>query len=189
MSGHALRRQGQTQLEIADSTDSMPETQSPTTYWGYTPGKRRNGGQQPLLCDGYTDVVDADLSKYFDTIPHWELLQCVARRIVDRNMLRLIKLWLKVPVEEQDRQGKRHLTGGQSSRCGSPQGGIVTPLTQKVIWGAWLYWRWATAWRETLRNWNAVANRDGVFSYQYLFHHKPYDSLALTDAQRISGTL
>ena len=51
-----------------------------------------------LLCRGYTDVVDADLSKYFDTIPHAELMQSVARRIVDRNVLRLIKLWLKTPA-------------------------------------------------------------------------------------------
>jgi RNA-directed DNA polymerase len=50
-----------------------------------------------LLRVGYTDVVDADLSKYFDTIPHAELLNSVARRIVDRRMLRLIKMWLTVP--------------------------------------------------------------------------------------------
>src|SRR5580704_4788310 len=50
----------------------------------------------------YTDVVDADLSKYFDSIPHGDLLKSVARRIVDRHVLRLIKLWLKAPIEEKD---------------------------------------------------------------------------------------
>ena len=58
-----------------------------------------------LLCRGYTDVVDADLSKSFDTIPHGELLQSVLRRIVDRNVLRLIKLWLRSPVEETGGDG------------------------------------------------------------------------------------
>jgi RNA-directed DNA polymerase len=54
-----------------------------------------------LVCEGYTDVVDADLSKYFDTVPHCELMQCVAQRIVDRHVLRLIKMWLTAPVEER----------------------------------------------------------------------------------------
>ena len=81
-----------------------------------------------LLCRGYTEVVDADLSKYFDTIPHAELLRCAARRIVDGEVLRLIKLWLKTPIEERDADGKRRLTGGKRSRCGTPQGGVVSPL-------------------------------------------------------------
>jgi RNA-directed DNA polymerase len=79
-----------------------------------------------LLCEGYTDVVDADLSKYFDTIPHSELLQCVARRIVDKHMLHLIKMWLKVPVEEKDEAGKKRLTGGKENERGTPQGGVMT---------------------------------------------------------------
>src|SRR6202035_4385137 len=54
------------------------------------------------LCRGYADVVDADLSKYFDTIPHSELIKSVARRVVDRNVLRLIKMWLRGPIEEED---------------------------------------------------------------------------------------
>ncbi|WP_246462547.1 reverse transcriptase domain-containing protein [Mesorhizobium sangaii] len=74
-----------------------------------------------LVCRGYTDVVDADLSKYFDTIPHSDLLKSVARRIVDRKVLRLIKLWLKVPVEERDGKGTRHMSGGKSSTRGTPQ--------------------------------------------------------------------
>ena len=54
---------------------------------------------------GYTDVVDADLSRYFDTIPHWDLLKSVARRVVDRDVLSLIKMWLKAPIEERDADG------------------------------------------------------------------------------------
>jgi len=78
----------------------------------------------------------------FDTIPHCELMQCVARRIVDRSMLHLIKMWLKVPVEERDQQGKRRLLGGQSSRCGTPQGGIVSPMLANLYMNRFLkYWR------------------------------------------------
>ena len=72
------------------------------------------------------------LSKYFDTIPHRELIQCVARRIVDRDMLHLIKMWLKVPVEERDGNGKGRASGGGSNICGTPQGGVMTPRTQKI---------------------------------------------------------
>jgi RNA-directed DNA polymerase len=68
----------------------------------------------------------------FDTIPHQALMKSVARRIVDAEMLRLLKAWLKVPVEEREEQGKRRLTGGQSSTCGTPQGGVMTPHTQKI---------------------------------------------------------
>jgi RNA-directed DNA polymerase len=82
-----------------------------------------------LLCSGYTDVVDADLEAYFETIPHQDLMQSVARRIVDRQMLRLIKMWLKTPIEETDDEGRRRLKGGKKRRWGTPQGGVVTPLT------------------------------------------------------------
>ena len=78
------------------------------SVYGYRP--RRGAGDaikevHRLLCRGYTDVVDADLSKYFDTIQHAELLRCVARRIVDGEVLRLIKLWLKTPIEERGADG------------------------------------------------------------------------------------
>ena len=77
---------------------------------------------------GYTDIVDADLSKYFDNIPHAEPMECVARRTVDRQMLHLIRMWLKVPVEERDETGKRRLRGGKDNDRGAPQGGVVSPL-------------------------------------------------------------
>src|SRR5216684_912117 len=94
----------------------------PNAY-GYRPRKSAQSAIQKvdeLLHEGYTDIVDADLSKYFDTIPHSELLQCVARRVVDRHMLHLIKMWLKVPVEERDNDGKRRLTGGKDQDRGTP---------------------------------------------------------------------
>ena len=95
-----------------------------------------------LLCNGYTEVVDADLSKYFDTIPHDELMQCVARRIVDRKVLHLITMWLKAPVEAKDEKGKRRMTGGKQNPRGTPQGGVMSPLLANLYMNRFLkYWR------------------------------------------------
>jgi RNA-directed DNA polymerase len=77
------------------------------------------------LSRGYTDVVDADLSRYFDSVPHSELLKSVARRVADGAVLRLIKLWLKAPIEGRDSDGKRRIVGGKKSKLGTPQGGVA----------------------------------------------------------------
>lgn len=90
------------------------------------------------LCDGYTDVVDADLRKYFDTIPHDQLMKSVARRVSDAKMLKLIKAWLKTPVEETDERGNRRMTGGKSSRKGTPQGGVISPLLANIYMNRFL---------------------------------------------------
>lgn len=116
----------------------------PNTY-GYRPKRSALDAismVHKLLCRGYTDVVDADLSKYFDTIPHSELLKCVSRRIVDRNVLRLIKLWLRVPVEERYKDGRGRMSGGQKNRKGTPQGGVISPLLANLYMNRFLkYWR------------------------------------------------
>lgn len=120
----------------------------PSAY-GYRPQKSAQDAIQKvdeLLHEGYTDIVDADLSKYFDTIPHSELMQCVARRIVDRQMLHLIKMWIQVPVEERDETGKKRLTGGKDNDRGTPQGGVVSPALANLYMN-----RMLKGWRQTRR--------------------------------------
>ena len=128
--------------------------------YGYRP--RRGGADaikevHRLICRGYTDVVDADLSKYFDSIPNSDLLKSVARRIVDRHVLRLIKLWLKAPIEERDEDGRRRMSGGKRSTCGTPQGGVASPMLANIYMN-----RFLRHWRRTARG---EAFRAHVVSY------------------------
>jgi RNA-directed DNA polymerase len=128
--------------------------------YGYRP--RRSGTDaieevHRVIGRGYTDVVDADLSKYFDTIPHSELLETVARRIVDRHVLRLIKLWLKAPVEGRDGDGNRRMTGGKRSTSGTPQGGVASPMLANLYMN-----RFLKHWRKTGRG---AAFRAHVINY------------------------
>ncbi len=133
--------------------------------FGYRPKRSATGAIQAvlgLLRQGYTDVVDADLSKYFDTIPHHELMLSIARRIpgsspgTDRDMLRLIKQWLKAPVETTDADGRRRMEGGKASRHGTPQGGVISPLVGNLYMNRFLkHWRPSgrgEAWRAHVIN-------------------------------------
>ena len=86
-----------------------------------------------LVRGGRTAVVDGDLSGYFDAIPHAELMKSLSRRISDRFVLKLIKLWLETPVEELDARGHRHrTTGNKDEGKGSPQGSPISPLLSNI---------------------------------------------------------
>lgn len=112
--------------------------------YGYRPKRSAQDAVKEVhqtLTAGYTDVVDADLSKYFDTIPHRELMKSVARRVVDRQMLRLVRMWLKVPVQERDEDGNTRMKGGKQSKVGTPQGGVISPLLANIYMHRFLkYW-------------------------------------------------
>src|SRR5664279_535501 len=114
----------------------------PNAY-GYRPKRSAQDAVQKVyeyLREGYTEVVDADLSKYFDTIPHAELMKCAARRIIDRRMLHLIKMWLTAAVMEQDEKGNWRNLG--SNERGTPQGGVASPLLANLYMNRFLkHWR------------------------------------------------
>ena len=108
------------------------EADLPPEQYAYRPG--RNAQQavvevEALLFRGHPEVVDADLADYFGSIPHAELLKSVARRIVDRRVLHLIKMWLESPVEETDDRGRKtRTTEARDDRRGIPQGSPISPL-------------------------------------------------------------
>jgi retron-type reverse transcriptase len=84
---------------------------------------------QALLSEGHTEIVDADLSGYFDSIPHAGLMKSVSRRLSDGQLLALIKSWLEAPVEESGDWGdKRRTTRNKDEGRGTPQGGVLSPL-------------------------------------------------------------
>ena len=100
--------------------------------YGFRPKRDAHQAMDDLslqLWMGKTQVIDADISKYFDTIPHDKLMSLVAKRVVDKNILRLIKLWLKAPVVEEGEDGKKRYEGNEK---GTPQGGVISPLLANI---------------------------------------------------------
>jgi group II intron reverse transcriptase/maturase len=102
------------------------------TSYGFRPKRSAHDAADAVaesLLRRYSHVIDADLSKYFDTIPHAKLLAVVAERISDGGILWLIKQWLKAAVVEESKDGKRRtIGGGKGNRLGTPQGGVISPL-------------------------------------------------------------
>jgi len=97
---------------------------------GFRPGRRAHGAMDEIrknLHVGRRDVYDADLASYFDSIPHDKLMRMVEKRIADRSVLKLIRMWLRCPVVDKDGKG-----GGKTSRKGTPQGGVISPLLANI---------------------------------------------------------
>ena len=100
--------------------------------YGFRPKRNTHQAVEDVrnhLLKGKTEVIDADISKYFDTIPHDRLMQLVAKRIVDKQILKLIKMWLKAPIVEEREDGKKEYKGNEK---GTPQGGVISPLLANI---------------------------------------------------------
>jgi RNA-directed DNA polymerase len=107
---------------------------SPHSY-GFRPKRSAHQAMDDIkagLLTGHIHVIDADLSKYFDMIPHDKLLKTVAERIVDKQLLSLLKQWLKVRIIKVDKDKKTDIGGGKKARKGTPQGGVISPLLANI---------------------------------------------------------
>lgn len=103
---------------------------------GYRPARSAKDALRQIegnLRAGYTAIYDADLQAYFDTIPHDKLMKAVERRVADRSVLTLIRMWLDAPVEDRDEDGRLKVS---RSKQGTPQGGVISPLLANL----YLHW-------------------------------------------------
>ena len=120
----------------------------PAAVYFYSPDRKAQQAiveVEEVLFRNHPEVVDADLSDYFGSIPHADLLKSVARRIIDRRVLHLIKQWLECSVEETDKRGgKRRTTVAKDSRCGIPQGSPISPLLANLYMR-----RFVLAWEQS----------------------------------------
>jgi len=119
------------QMAVKLVIEPIFEADFQNSSYGFRPGRDAHQAMDEvslqLRCKN-TQVIDADIRKYFDTIPHDKLLKAVAKRIVDKNILALIKMWLKAPIVEEE-DGKRTFKGSDK---GTPQGGVISPLLANI---------------------------------------------------------
>jgi len=124
------------QMSVLQILDPIFEADLQPEQYGYRPKRKAQDAVKAvhaLLNTGHTEVVDADLSGYFDSIPHAELMKSVARRVSDKHILRLIKMWLTAPTEETDDKGNVHrTTPNKDQGRGSPQGAPISPLLSNL---------------------------------------------------------
>jgi group II intron reverse transcriptase/maturase len=115
--------------------ESIFEADLPSEQYAYRPGRNAHDAIKEvirLIRIGRREVVDADLADYFGSLSHPDLLKSVARRVVDRRVLHLIKMWLDAPVQETEAEGRQRITtDNRDQRRGVPQGSPITPLTQR----------------------------------------------------------
>jgi RNA-directed DNA polymerase len=100
--------------------------------YGFRPKRRAHQAIDAIslaVHQGYVEIIDADLSKYFDSIPHRQLMKKVAQRVSDGSVLGLVRGWLRAPVVEEDKDGQKRV---RPNRCGTPQGGVISPLLANV---------------------------------------------------------
>ncbi len=115
--------------------ESIFEADFQDCSYGFRPKRSAEGAIKEIhqnLKGNKTNVFDADLSGYFDTIPHNKLMILLKERISDQRVLRLIGMWLKCPIIEVDERGKQRTFGGKKNKVGTPQGGVISPLLANI---------------------------------------------------------
>jgi group II intron reverse transcriptase/maturase len=120
------------QMAVKIVIEPIFEADFQESSYGFRPKKNAHQAVQDVveqLRQGRTQMIDADISKYFDTIPHDKLMDLIAKRIMDKNILRLIKMWLKAPIAEEREDGRRGYRGNDK---GTPQGGVISPLLANI---------------------------------------------------------